>query len=261
MDIYIPSYKRPNAPLIRKFSAAKIPFTIVLDHEDDVARYKGLETPTTRLWLLDRALGIGYVRQCIKDRYAGRPVIMLDDDTEIRLRLFDNPTRLVSCRTNEQVVQWVNSVEKFCRENQFDIGSVADSAFKWSFTDKTLKSGSLCSVTIFNSPRCSEINYDPQLYKRMEDHDLVLQAIERHFDFLICNSVMRHCPMNKDAKAGKGGCTEVYMDDAIMHHTTNYLLNKYGADIVKLSATKKIGNCCDFRVDYKEYRKRHGYNY
>ena len=33
IDIYVPSYKRPNAPVIRKLISAGIPFTIVLDHD------------------------------------------------------------------------------------------------------------------------------------------------------------------------------------------------------------------------------------
>lgn len=260
MDIYVPSYNRPNAPVIRKFIESGIPFTIVLDHKEDLEAYKKHESATTRILMLDRALGIGYVRQKIKERYRGVPVIMLDDDTELRARKFDDPTKLFSCNTPKTVRYWVQMIDKFCRENKFDIGSAADSAFKWSDTHKVLRSGSLCSVTIFNSPRCREINYDPNLYKRMEDHDLILQAIERKFTFLICNEVVRHCPMNKGAE-DKGGCSEVYKNDAVMVQTTNYLLNKYGSDIVILSKSKKIGNCCDFRVDYKKYRQRHGYEY
>ena len=40
MDIYVPSYNRPNAPVIRKFIEAGIPFTIVLDHKEDAEAYK-----------------------------------------------------------------------------------------------------------------------------------------------------------------------------------------------------------------------------
>lgn len=260
IDIYVPSYNRPNAPVIRKLINAGIPFTIVLDHEEDLHTYKKHESARTKILMLDRALGIGYVRQKIKDRYRGIPLIMIDDDTTFRVRKFDNPTRLSSCDTQSMVRHWVHVVEKFCMDNVFDIGSVADSVFRWNDTRKTLKSGSLCSVTIFNSPRCKEVNYDPNLYKRMEDHDLILQAIEKRFSFLICNDVLRHCPMNKGAE-DMGGCSEVYKDDVAMVSTTNYLLNKYGKDIVILSKSKKIGNCCDFRVDYKKYRQRYDYDY
>lgn len=260
MDIYIPSYNRPNAPVIRKFIEAEIPFTIVLDHLEDVKAYQHLKSERTKILLLDKALGIGYVRQKIKERYRGIPVIMIDDDTEMRLRKFKDPTRLIYCNNPSLIRKWVLAIDKFCNENKFDIGSAADSAFKWDDTRKVFKSGSLCSVTIFNSPRCKEINYDPNLYKRMEDWDLILQAIEKHFDFLICNTALRHCPMNKSAK-DKGGCSEVYKDDALMQRTTNYLLQKYGKGIVTLSKTKKIGNCPDFRVDLKKYRQIHGYDY
>lgn len=260
LDIYIPSYKRKGAPVIKKLISAGIPFTIVLDHAQDYEDYKDLESESTKLWLLERAQGIGYVRQRIKERYRGTPVIMIDDDTIFSLRQFEDPTKLITCNTDETVRKWFAVVDRFCRQHRFDIGSVADSVFCWSKTQKTLRTGSYCSVTIFNSPRCHEIDYDPNLYKRMEDCDLVLQAITKGFTFLRCNEVLRHCPMNKAAD-DKGGCSEVYQDDDAMRQTTSYLINKWGADVVILSKRKNIGNFPDFKVDFRKVRKRYGYSY
>lgn len=260
LDIYVPGYKRPNAVVVRKLISAGIPFTIVLDHPSDVADYIKHKSSTTKIILLDRALGIGYVRQKIKERYSGVPVMMIDDDTIFGLRRFDDPTKIVSCKTDNEVRRWFHIVDTFCASNKFDIGSVGDSIWKWSEDAKVIRSGSYSSVTIFNSPRCHEVDYDPRLYKRMEDCDIVMQAITRNFDFLICNEVVRHCPMNKAAKS-IGGCSEVYQNDAIMQQTTSYLLEKWGEDIVKISTTKKIGNWPDFQVDLKKLRSRYGYDY
>lgn len=260
IDIYVPSYKRPNAPVIRKLISAGIPFTIVLDHEKDMEDYGGLQSEKTKIILLDKALGIGYVRQKIKERYRGVPVMMIDDDTIFTMRRFDEPTKLVTCNSDESVRKWFAIVDRFCRENRFDIGSVGDSVFCWNKTQKTLRTGSLASVTIFNSPRCHEIDYDPKLYKRMEDCDLILQAITKRFSFLRCNEVLRHCPMNKAAE-DKGGCSEVYQNDAIMQQTTSYLIDKWGKDVVILHKTHKIGNFPDFKVDFRKVRKRYGYTY
>ena len=260
LDIYVPSYKRKNAPLIKKLIDAKLPFTIVLDHEQDMIDYAPLESDTVSILYIEKALGIGYIRQCIKDRYNGVPVIMLDDDTQLRLRKFDNPTRLDSCTTPAQTIKWFRHIDRFCQNNRFDIGSAAESFTNYMITDKVLKKGTLCSVTIFNSERCREIDYDPKLYKRMEDCDIVLQAITRHFDFLIDNEVLRHCPMNKEAN-DVGGCSEVYQNDLVMHQTTQYLIKKWGEDIIKLRKNKRIGNYYDFTVDYALFRKRYGYDY
>lgn len=227
IDIYVPSYKRPNAPLIKKFHDASVPFTIVLDHYEDYDAYKRLLNEQTKILMLDKAQGIGYVRQKIKERYSGRPIMMMDDDTQIRLRRFDDPTRLRMSVTEKEIREWVSVVDRFCSNNRFDIGSVAESVFCYMKTEKTLRSGSYCSVTIFNSPRCREIDYDRNLYKRMEDWDYIMQAITRHFDFLICNEVLRFCPMNKDAKTA-GGCSEVYQDKGAMQETTSYFMNKWG---------------------------------
>ena len=258
IDIYIPSYKRKNAPLIRKLIQTSLHFTIVLDHEEDMADYAELQSDKVSILLLDKALGIGYVRQCIKDRYNGNPIIMLDDDTILTLRNFEDPTRLTQCNTPERVEEWFQTVDRFCRNNRFDLGSVLDSlAFR--DTRMTVRSCNVCSVTIFNSGRCKEIDYDPRLYKRMEDWDLIMQAITKRFSFLLCGEVMRHCPMNKSAK-DVGGCSEVYRDDSVMRNTTLYLRSKWGTDIVRLKYNK-IGNIPDFRVDLKRLRKRYGYDY
>lgn len=258
LDIYVPSYKRKDAGLIKKLIEADLPFTIVLDHEQDMVDYAPLQSEKVKLMFVDKALGIGYVRQRIKDRYNGRPIIMLDDDTQLRLRRFDDPTRLPVCKDAETVRQWFETIDRFCAENDFDLGSAAES-LAYTNTNRVLRSCNVCSVTIFNSDRCKEINYDPRLYKRMEDWDLILQAITRKFRFLVCNEVMRHCPMNKSAK-DVGGCSEVYRDDKVMRDTTLYLRAKWGTDIVKLTA-KKIGNIPDFKVDLKAFRKRYGYDY
>lgn len=258
LDIYVPSYKRKDAPLIKKLQDAGLPFTIVLDHVEDVKDYANLESEKVKILFIERALGIGYVRQRIKDRYNGKPIIMLDDDTQLRLRSFEDPTHLPVCKNADGVRKWFEVVDKFCSENKFDLGSVSDS-LAYTNTKHVIRSCNVCSVTIFNSERCKEIDYDPRLYKRMEDWDYILQAIQKKFSFLICNDVMRHCPMNKSAK-DVGGCSEVYRDDNIMRKTTLYLRQKWGADIVKLTA-KKIGNIPDFKVDLKTFRKRYGYDY
>ena len=258
LDIYVPSYKRRDAPLIKKLIQAEIPFTIVLDHEQDMIDYADLQSENVRLMYVEKALGIGYVRQCIKNRYNDRPIIMLDDDTQLRLRSFEDPTKLPVCKDPKTVRQWFETIDAFCRNNVFDLGSASDS-LAYTNTKRTVKSCNVCSVTIFNSARCKEIDYDPRLYKRMEDWDLILQAITRKFSFLVCNVVMRHCPMNKSAK-DVGGCSEVYRNDTVMRDTTLYLRRKWGSDIVKLTA-KKIGNIPDFKVDLKTFRKRYGYDY
>lgn len=258
LDIYVPSYKRKDASLIKKLILADIPFTIVLDHEQDLVDYSPLRSEKVKLMFVEKPLGIGYVRQRIKDRYNGRPIIMLDDDTQLRLRKFEDPTSLPVCKEPETIRQWFETIDSFCANNTFDLGSAAES-LAYTNTNKVLKSCNVCSVTIFNSERCKEINYDPRLYKRMEDWDLILQAITRKFKFLVCNEVMRHCPMNKSAK-DVGGCSEVYRDDKVMRDTTLYLRSKWGTDIVKLTQ-KKIGNIPDFKVDLKAFRKRHGYDY
>lgn len=260
LDIYVPSYKRKNAIVIRRLIEARIPFTIVLDHAADYEDYKQHESAATKIWMLDKALGIGYVRQRIKERYNGVPIVMIDDDTIFSLRKFEEPTRLITCNTAATVRKWFAILDRFCMNNEFDIGSVGDSVFCWNKTEKTLRAGSLASVTIFNSPRCAEVDYDPNLYKRMEDCDMVLQAITKRFTFLRCNEILRHCPMNKAAE-DKGGCSEVYQDDSAMRQTTGYLVNKWGADIVRLSKTKKIGNIPDFTVDFGRLRKQYGYDY
>lgn len=260
LDIYVPSYKRKNAPVIRRLISAGIPFTIVLDHAQDYEDYKEMESASTKILLIEKALGIGYVRQRIKERYNGTPIIMIDDDTDFRLRSFEDPTKLITCTTDELVRQWFNIVDRFCQKYRFDIGGVSDSVWCWNKTEKVLRTGALCSVTIFNSPRCHEVDYDPNLYKRMEDWDLLLQSITKRFSFLCCNEVLRHCPMNK-AAGDKGGCSEVYQDDKIMRQTTAYLINKWGSDVVTLHKTKKIGNVPDFRVDLRKMRKRYGYKY
>lgn len=258
LDIYVPSYKRKDAPLIKKLIQAEIPFTIVLDHEQDMIDYAPLKSDNVSLMYVDKAIGIGYVRQCIKNRYEGRPIIMLDDDTQLRLRSFEDPTHLPVCKDPETVRKWFEEIDKFCKSYYFDLGSASDS-LAYNNTKHVVQSCNVCSVTIFNSEKCKEIDYDPNLYKRMEDWDLILQAIRRRFRFLVCNDVMRHCPMNKSAK-DVGGCSEVYRDDRIMRDTILYLRKKWGADIVKLT-TKKIGNIPDFKVDLKSFRKRYGYNY
>lgn len=260
LDIYIPGYKRPDAPVVRKLAEARIPFTIVLDHEKDIESYRKWTKNGARIMFIDKALGIGHVRQKIKELYSGVPIVMIDDDTQFGLRKFEDPTRLSSCKTSEDVKKWFHIVDEFCRKNCFDIGSVSDSVWKWSCDDKIIRSGSLCSVTIFNSKRCHEIDYDPHLYKRMEDWDLIMQAITKHFDFLICNEVVRHCPMNKEAKS-IGGCSEVYQDFASMESTSKYLLNKWGDKYVKFSKSKKIGEYPDFSVDLKKMRGDYGYEY
>lgn len=260
LDIYIPSYQRPNAPVIKKLVSAKIPFTIVLDHESDRPGYQHLESDTTKIWMLDKAQGIGYCRQRIKERYHGVPVIMIDDDTIFSLRQFEEPTKLITCNTDETVRKWFTVVDRFCRDNAFDMGSVSDSVWCWDKTEKTRKTGPVCSVTIFNSPRVHEVDYDPNLYKRMEDWDIMLQGITKGFRFLLCNEVLRHCPMNKEAK-DKGGCSEVYRNDEVMNRTTRYLIEKWGDDIVTLSKTKQIGNAPDFKVDLRKARKKYGYDY
>lgn len=260
LQIYIPSYNRPNAPLIKKLMDAGIPFTIVLDHENDLETYKSLENEVTKIMFIQPAQGIGYVRQRIKDCYDGKPIIMLDDDTQLRLRDFEEPKHLPVVKNAEQVKEWFDCVERFCIENQFDIGTVSDSAFSWDDTRKLLRTIPCCSVTIFNSGRCKEIDYDKFLYKRMEDWDLVMQAITKHFDFLACNEVLRHCPMNKSAK-DVGGCSEIYRDKGVMFRTTSYLVQKWGSDIVTLRRNKNIGECYDFKVDLGKLRKRYGYKY
>ncbi len=260
LDIYVPGHKRTDAPLIKKLIEAAIPFTIVLDHKDDFDEYARLASDDTRIMRVDRALGIGYVRQKIKDRYRGVPLIMLDDDTELRLRDVYQPTKTPECKTPSSVRTWFGIIDRFCRQNRFDIGSAADFVWKWSDTERVLRVGSCCSVTIFNSARCREVDYDPALYARMEDWDIIMQGITRKFDFLLCNEALRHCPMNKGAK-DKGGCSAVYKNDAVMFRTHSYLQNKWGADIVSFVKNRKIGNAPDFRVDLKALRKRYGYDY
>lgn len=261
IDIYIPSYKRPDAPLIKKLIEAGIPFTIVLDHNEDVKDYIKLKSERVGIWLLDKALGIGYVRQQIKDRYNGTPVIMLDDDTQLAIRDFNDPNKYITCKHPLEVIKWFKTIDSFCKDYEFDMGSARDRAFNINDSRYVIQDTSVCSVTIFNSQRCKEINYDPHLYKRMEDADIILQGITKKFKFLVCNEVVRHCPMNKAAK-DKGGCSEVYQDDEVMRRTTQYLRGKWGVDIVTLrKAGKKIGNIPDFFVNYREMRKRYGYEY
>lgn len=261
IDIYIPSYKRPDAPLIKKMVDAEIPFTIVLDHEDDVKDYVSMKSEKVGILLLDKALGIGYVRQKIKDRYNGTPIIMLDDDTQLAIRDFEDPHKFITCNKKKEVVKWFKAIDRFCRDYEFDVGSAMDRAFNINDSRYVIKDTGVCSVTIFNSERCKEIDYDPHLYKRMEDHDFILQGITKNFKFLVCNEVVRHCPMNKAAK-DTGGCSEVYQNDEVMRETTQYLRSKWGSDIVTLRKSgKKIGNIPDFLVNYREMRKRYGYDY
>lgn len=261
IDIYIPSYKRPDAPLIKKMVDAGIPFTIVLDHQEDVKDYIKLKSEKVGIILLEKALGIGYVRQRIKDRYDGVPVIMLDDDTQLAIRDFNDPNKFITCNKPTEVRKWFKTIDKFCQEYEFDMGSAMDRAFNINDSRYVVDDTGVCSVTIFNSYRCKEIDYDPHLYKRMEDADIILQGITKHFKFLICNEVVRHCPMNKAAK-DKGGCSEVYQNDELMRKTTQYLRSKWGTDIVTLRKSgKKIGNIPDFFVNYREMRKRNGYDY
>ena len=129
LDIYVPSYKRPDAPLIKKLIEAKLRFTIVLDHESDVKDYIGMKSDKVGILLLEKAFGIGYVRQRIKDRYNGVPVIMLDDDTQLAIRDFEDPNKFITCNKPEQVRKWFKTVDKFCQENEFDLGSARDRAF------------------------------------------------------------------------------------------------------------------------------------
>lgn len=240
---------------------AGIPFTIVLDHEDDVKDYICLKSEKVGILLLEKALGIGYVRQRIKERYKGTPVIMLDDDTQLAIRDFEDPFKFITCNKKKEVVKWFKTIDKFCQDYEFDIGSAMDRAFNINDSRYVIKDTGVCSVTIFNSERCHEIDYDPNLYKRMEDHDLILQGITKGFKFLVCNEVVRHCPMNKAAK-DNGGCSEVYQNDEVMRKTTQYLRSKWGSDIVTLRKSgKKISNIPDFLVNYREMRKRYGYDY
>lgn len=260
LEIYVPSYQRPNAPLIKQLIDAEISFTIVLDHKSDVDTYSKLDARFASILLIDKALGIGYVRQCIKNRYRGNPLIMLDDDTILSIRDFENPNKFITCKEPKQVRQWFRTIDRFCANQNFDIGSARDRAFNINDNRLCIEDTSVCSVTIFNSSRVHEIDYDRNLYKRMEDADIILQGITKGFKFLVCNEVVRHCPMNKSAK-DIGGCSEVYRDDKVMRETTVYLRKKWGTDIVKLRKNGKIGNCPDFLVNYREFRKRHGYTY
>ena len=260
LQIYVPSYNRPNASLIKKLKEARVQFTIVLDHKEDMETYDTIKDANTNLMFIEPAQGIGYVRQRIKDCYNGKPIIMLDDDTQLRLRDFENPRHLPVVKTAEQVREWFRVVDVFCADNKFDIGTVSDSAFSWDDTRKQLRNIPCCSVTIFNSERCKEIDYDPLLYKRMEDWDLIMQGITKHFEFLCCNEVLRHCPMNKSAK-DVGGCSEIYRDKGVMFRTTSYLVQKWGSDIVTLRRNQNIGECYDFKVDLRKLRKRYGYKY
>lgn len=260
LQIYIPSYKRPNAPLIRKLKEAGLPFTIVLDHKEDMETYKFLCDEKTDLMFIEPAQGIGYVRQRIKDCYYGKPIIMLDDDTVLSLRDENEPERLRGVKTAEDVREWFITIDAFCKAYKFDIGTATDAPFSYNDLRSVVRGTPCCSVTIFNSERCKEIDYDPLLYKRMEDWDLIMQGITKHFEFLACNNVLRHCPMNKSAK-DVGGCSEVYRDKNAMFRTTSYLTQKWGADIVSLRRNKKIGDCFDFKVDLRKLRKRYGYNY
>lgn len=260
LQIYIPSYKRPNAPLIKKIKEAGLPFNIVIDHKDDVEAYKPLQDENAKLLLIEPPQGIGYVRQRIKDLYNGKPIIMLDDDTVLSLRDKNEPCKLRNVKTAEDVHEWFNTIDAFCKSYKFDIGTAADAPFSYNDMRLVLHGTPCCSVTIFNSERCKEIDYDPLLYKRMEDWDLIMQGITKHFEFLVCNSVLRHCPMNKSAK-DVGGCSEVYRDRNVMFRTTSYLTQKWGGDIVSLRRSKQIGDCFDFKVDLRKLRKRYGYNY
>ena len=101
LQIYIPSYKRPNAPLIKKIKEAGLTFTIVIDHKDDVEAYKPLQDENAKLLLIEPPQGIGYVRQRIKDLYNGKPIIMLDDDTVLSLRDKNEPRKLRNVKTAE----------------------------------------------------------------------------------------------------------------------------------------------------------------
>lgn len=260
IQIYIPSYNRPNAPLIRRLKEACLPFTIVLDHEDDIEAYKPMRDNLTDIMFIEPARGIGYVRQRIKDCYHGRPIIMLDDDTVLSLRDDENPERLKSVKTAEDVRRWFMTIDDFCRQYRFDLGTATDAPFSYNDLRPVVRTTPCCSVTIFNSERCKEIDYDPMLYKRMEDWDYIMQGITKGFEFLACNDVLRHCPMNKSAK-DVGGCSAVYRDRRAMFLTTSYLTQKWGKDIVTLRQNKKIGDCWDFKVDLRRLRKRYGYNY
>lgn len=260
MKLFIPSYNRPDAPLIKKFVGAGVPFYIVLDHKEDVDSYRKYESSTCKIWLIDGGRGIGYVRQRIKSTYNGEAVVMMDDDTTLHIRSKEDRNRVIGCSTPEKVREWYRVLKEFCEKNAFDIGGVADSLWCNKSIEPTIRNGSYCSVTIFNSQRCKEINYDPNLYSRMEDWDLLAQAIQRKFDFLICNDILRHCPMNKEA-ADIGGCSSVYRNKAEMLRTYNYALRKWGGEVIKPRKSKKIGEVSDFLVNLKRLRKLNGYDY
>lgn len=256
IDIYIASCHRPNANLPRRLTSAKVPFFLVLDHKEDYEDYKYLECDTTKIITLEKPFGIGFTRKFIKSRYRGVPLMMLDDDLSLRLRDFENPRKLLACNTDERVREFFRIVDNFCRKNKFDIGGVSHAAFTYNDTRKTLRKCNIVQQIIFNSPRCHEIDYDPNLYLRMEDTDILLQALSKRFEFLVCNEVLYSGNINREGK-DIGGCSYVYRDKSIMMETTAYAKQKWG----KYITLKQTGNILDYSVDYKEARKDFGYDY
>lgn len=256
IDIYIASCKRPNAILPRRLTEAGIPFTLVLDHKEDYKDYSYLECETTKIITLDKPMGIGYTRQFIKSLYRGIPLMMLDDDLSLRLRQFEDPTRLLSCKTKEDTRRFFSIVDKFCKNNKFDIGGVSHSAFNYNDVRKTRRAVNIVQQMIFNSDRCKEVDYDPNLYLRMEDTDFLLQCMKRKFEFLVCNEVLYSGPINREAK-DTGGCSYVYRNNKIMQATTDYAVKKWG----KYIQLKKTGNIFDYSVDFRTARKDFGYDF
>lgn len=253
LDIYIPSYKRPNGELIKTLHGANIPFTIVLQTEEDLSDYKKYENSTTKILLLDKHLGIGYARQKIKELYRGIPLVMMDDDAKLVLRDIINPKKLKNIKDEESVRVWFAKLENFCTRNKFDIGGVGRRQFDFCATKKTKSSPSdTIQITIFNSYRCQEISYDPNLYYRLQDLDFILQGMKRNFSFLTDLTILYDSEMNKKLHQ-KGGNETIYSNRNIMFATSNYFITKHGEDIVIKEPNFHI------KLDWAKVKRKYNY--
>lgn len=258
IQIYVISKDRPNGKTFDILNKGGIPYTAVVEPQDE-AKYKDFGHKNV-LVLPDNDRGVSYVVNFTKNLYDGfNPLIIMDDDILDFCYNLDGIPRLGPTLTkHDDIARFFEELNDEICNTDFDIGTLGKSAFDWNNEhpvtkiaypgSKTNYSG-VVVVTIINNPKLLEFDLDEELCIK-GDVDYSLKCMYLGLKYAKFIRYVQHTKMNKDGKQ-KGGLSETYKQSDRIEKAHKILLERWPDNVSVDEKKLKIQGVTELKIKYK----------
>lgn len=258
IKIYVISKGRPNGKTFDLLGRGEVPYTVVVEPQDEEAYRKAGHKNI--LVLPENNRGFSYTVNYSKNQFDGvNPVVIMDDDILNFFYSVEGERKCsLSVKTRDEIHELFDQMNEQILETDFDIGTIGKSAFDWSSEDvspklaypgsKTRYSG-LPVVIIINNKKLTKMDFDENLcFKSDIDYSLKCMYLGLRYAKFI--KFLQQTRMNKDGSQS-GGLSETYKRIEKIKRSQDILLKRWPDNIVVDPKKKPNNGVPELRIIYK----------